>query len=222
LVEGDIRDFSLGQQFGLITLAYSSLLELDSEADRKKTLECCRKHLAPEGTIVIDNFFYGEGAHKDWGKFRPDNVVMYYGTYPDPTGSEGIIQQFEADVFDRARMLMMRTVFVDHVSPSGEVRREALTVTRRYVPPEQMHAELSRAGFSHIEVYGGFNREPLYDPAPFGYNSRVRVFVDQRLAATKELYCGVGNPRKSIKIRSADLVRVANAVVTDIASSDVL
>ncbi len=55
---------------------------------------------------------------------------------------------------------------------------------------------------------------------PFGYSSKVRVFVDRRLAATEQLYCGIGNPMKSIRMRSADLVRIANAEVTDIAWND--
>ena len=51
---------------------------------------------------------------------------------------------------------------------------------------------------------------------PFGYSNKVRVFLDRRLAAAGDVYCGIGNPRKSIKIRSTELVRVANAEVADI------
>lgn len=55
---------------------------------------------------------------------------------------------------------------------------------------------------------------------PFGYSSKVRVFVDRRLATNEVLYCGVGNPRKSIRMGFSDLVCIANAVVTDISGND--
>jgi len=175
LREGDMRDFSLEQQFGLIIIAYSTLLELDSSVDRVSALQCCRKHLKPEGAVAIDNFFYGEGEHKDWGKYRPDHIVLYRGTYPDPTAPDGVIQHFESDIFDRSDMRPVKTIFVDHVSPYGAVQRETLAVSRRYVTPEQMEAELREAGFCNIEVYGGFNREPLYAPSLKGRGRQIFV-----------------------------------------------
>jgi prolyl-tRNA editing enzyme YbaK/EbsC (Cys-tRNA(Pro) deacylase)/SAM-dependent methyltransferase len=56
---------------------------------------------------------------------------------------------------------------------------------------------------------------------PFGYNEEVHIFIDHKLAATDAIYCGIGNPRRSIKIKSVDLLRISNAEVVDISGGDI-
>jgi SAM-dependent methyltransferase len=176
LQSGDMRNFSIGRQFGLVVLAFSSLLELNSREDRLSTLRCCCNHLAPDGAIVIDNFFYGEGEHKDWGKRRPDHVMLHIGSYPDPVNAGSTIHHIDSDIFDRQQMRTIRTMFMKHTSPGGLVQQEAIVVVNRcYVPPEMMEQELRDAGLTQIEIYGGFGKEPLYDPRLKGKGRQIFV-----------------------------------------------
>jgi prolyl-tRNA editing enzyme YbaK/EbsC (Cys-tRNA(Pro) deacylase) len=54
---------------------------------------------------------------------------------------------------------------------------------------------------------------------PFGYGPNVRVLMDRRLASLDCVYCGIGNPRKSIRLHAKDLVRISNAELCDISLS---
>jgi 2-polyprenyl-3-methyl-5-hydroxy-6-metoxy-1,4-benzoquinol methylase len=53
---GDMRNFNLGRQFGLIFIARNSLLHLHSTADFLATFAAIRRHLAPEGMFAFDVF----------------------------------------------------------------------------------------------------------------------------------------------------------------------
>jgi ubiquinone/menaquinone biosynthesis C-methylase UbiE len=53
-VEADMRDFSLGQRFGLILIPYRGFQHLDSFADRESTLACIVRHLNLGGRLALD------------------------------------------------------------------------------------------------------------------------------------------------------------------------
>src|SRR5215469_18409983 len=50
---GDMRDFDLGRQFGLIFIARNSLLHLHSTEDILATFAMIRRHLAPKGYVRV-------------------------------------------------------------------------------------------------------------------------------------------------------------------------
>lgn len=53
---------------------------------------------------------------------------------------------------------------------------------------------------------------------PFGYDSDVPVYLDNQLLSQPEVICGVGNPQRSLKLATKDLLAVSGATVCDIAS----
>lgn len=178
LVAGDMRRFAFEQRFGLIILAYSSLLELRSEQERRETLECCLQHLTEGGAVVVDNSFRGEGEYARWGKQRPDHVVLFIGSHPDPADPDSSIQHFEAHSYDASSLEMSGTIFIDHVASAGSIRRDTVTIKRQYVPPEQMARELGLAGYHRVDIFGGLDGQPLYDPTLEGKGRQI--FIAQR------------------------------------------
>ena len=52
-VNGNMADFDLGRQFGLIFIADNSFRELKAREDLRSCLECIRRHLAPGGVVLI-------------------------------------------------------------------------------------------------------------------------------------------------------------------------
>jgi SAM-dependent methyltransferase len=56
LVEGDMRAFELGLQFGLIFVARNSLLHLSDPVDFVAALTAVRRHLVPGGVFAFDVF----------------------------------------------------------------------------------------------------------------------------------------------------------------------
>lgn len=55
-VEGDMRDFDLGERFALVFVARNSLLHLASVEDFAACFERVRRHLLPGGALVFDVF----------------------------------------------------------------------------------------------------------------------------------------------------------------------
>src|SRR6185369_8209459 len=55
-VEGDMRDFDLGQRFSLIFVARNSLLHLGEPAEFAALLAAVHRHLAPGGILAFDIF----------------------------------------------------------------------------------------------------------------------------------------------------------------------
>jgi SAM-dependent methyltransferase len=175
LVHTDMRQYLLSKNFGLIFIALDSWFQIERTEDRQAILTNCRQHLNPEGCLAIDTYLWETNQHKDWGDRRPDGRVLYDGSWPDPRAEDHIIQRFRSDVINPLTLHLKRTVFCDHVSPTGEVRRVTLTDNEYYVPPEKMEAELKGAGFREIEVYGGYNKEALYDPKLEGRGRQLYV-----------------------------------------------
>ncbi len=169
-----MTQFDLPQRFGLIVAPFSTIFELSSAEDRDATYRCCIGHLRDGGVLIIDNWFKGDGQLADWGKPRPHGVVTFLGDRKHPNHSGTRIQHFEAQEYGPDG-LMELTIFVDELNQDSGVRRKTFKVTRRYASPEQTRIELERAGFNEVEVYGGFNREQLYDPNLRGRGRQIFV-----------------------------------------------
>jgi len=56
LVQGDMRQFALGRQFGTIFVAFNSLLHLTTNDALRECFACVRAHLAPGGVFAFDIF----------------------------------------------------------------------------------------------------------------------------------------------------------------------
>jgi SAM-dependent methyltransferase len=56
LVEGDMREFELGQQFSLIFIARNSLLHLSEQDEFAALFGAVRHHLSPDGVLAFDIF----------------------------------------------------------------------------------------------------------------------------------------------------------------------
>ena len=67
------------------------------------------------------------------------------------------------------------------------------------------------------EVRGVYGLE-IGGVPPFGYKSGVRVVFDAALARQADVICGVGNPQRSVSLRVADLIGIAQAEIADISA----
>ena len=56
---------------------------------------------------------------------------------------------------------------------------------------------------------------------PFGYGKDVAVFFDTRLRQLETVFCGIGNPNKSIEIKVEDLIKISNTKIADIANTNI-
>lgn len=156
LQAGDIRDFDLGQTYGLITAPFRVVQQLITIADQLRFLAAARRHLAPGGRLVFDVFHpYFSALTGADGKEHEDTAALHL-----PDGR----------VFRRT----YRIARVRWVDQTSEVELIYYVGERRYVQALEMRwflrAELehliARAGLKLVTIYGDFERGPLVDGAP--------------------------------------------------------
>jgi SAM-dependent methyltransferase len=165
LVQNDMRDFSLGRRYNLAYVPLNSFMHLVTLEDHLATLSCIRRHLAPDGLLVID-------------MFNPDQEILLAGdgrvtlekTLTDShTGV--VVQLFHSRRVDTARQIQEVIFIIDEIGPDGTVRRVLFPFTIRYFFQPEKALLLEKAGFVVENVYGS------YDLDPFGPDSEKMIFV---------------------------------------------
>jgi SAM-dependent methyltransferase len=158
-VQGDMTDFGLGKQYGVVFVAYNSFWLLRTEALQEKCLANARRHVAPGGRLVLDLF-----------PPLPDDYV----------GEEGITQ-YVAMAYKGQALIRVKDytwnartrLGTSDVRYYGEKRttspRRLLAQFRyslRLVPLARVRALLTRCGFEVEAEYGTYEKEPLEPASP--------------------------------------------------------
>jgi len=159
LVQGDMRDFSLGRRFNLIMIPYRSFLHLLTTDDQRAALGCIREHLSDGGRLILNVFDprldllqQGIGGGSELRKFteftHPQTqrrVVGWYASSCDPLRQ--VIEQY--NVFDQLD------------DQGSVVARQYVPLTLRYVFRYEMEHLLELCGFRVEALYGDFERGPF-------------------------------------------------------------
>ncbi|HUW83614.1 MAG TPA: class I SAM-dependent methyltransferase [Phycisphaerae bacterium] len=156
LLQGDMRDFSLGRRFGLIMIPYRAFLHLLTTDDQRAALGCVREHLSDGGRLIfnvfdprLDLLQQGIGGGSELRKFteftHPQThrrVVGWYANSCDPLRQ--VIEQY--NVFDQ-------------LDEQGTVvARQYVPLTLRYVFRYEMQHLLELCAFSVDALYSDFER----------------------------------------------------------------
>ncbi|PKB82486.1 MAG: hypothetical protein BZY88_04170 [SAR202 cluster bacterium Io17-Chloro-G9] len=158
LVQGDMRNFDLGQNFGLVTLPFRPFQHLSTVDDQLSCLSRIHEHLRDGGKFVLD-VFNPSLPHLTEGAFLTE-----YGDEPEFTTDDG-----------RRVIRRMRTISRDHFNQIQDVEFiYYITHTdgreERLVHRFQMR-HLFRFEAEHLLVRSGFRVEELYadyDKSPYG------------------------------------------------------
>jgi SAM-dependent methyltransferase len=166
VVEGDIRHFGLGQQFGLVLVPLNSFMHLESTDDQLAALGCLKQHLRRDGLLVLDLF-----------NPQPHELASDQGV---------LVQErtFALDGHEVQKYVVRRTDWVaqrqdvefiyDERAADGLVRRQVLPFTMRWVYRFELEHLLARTGL-HAEAFYGD-----YDLAEYGSDSSQLVVVARR------------------------------------------
>jgi len=157
LVQGDMRDFSLGREFGLITTPFRSFQHLETVDDQTACLGCVHRHLEEGGTFVLDLFNPSMAALLDESRREE------FGDEPEFEMPDGrrVLRRARVASVDKARQIMdcEFAYYVTH--PDGSTERLVHPFSMRYLFRFETEHLLSRCGFRTVAVYGGFDRSPF-------------------------------------------------------------
>ncbi len=156
----DVRDFDLGEGFGLVYFPSYSFDHLLDRGDQMRALEAIRRHIAPGGVYAFDLAHVPEPrAESGWFvERRPlDEHRMVVRTGFHRTDPEGRLMSVDLwyELYRNGRML-------ERYHEGGEV----------YVhSPEGVRGLLEEAGFEIEAWYGGHEKQP------FDEKSKMMVIV---------------------------------------------
>jgi SAM-dependent methyltransferase len=158
LVEGDMREFSLGRTFNLVTLPFRPFQHLTTVADQLACLGCIHAHLVDGGRVILDifnpkleylvNTKFGEELAEE-----PEFVM--------PDGRKVIRRHMvtRRDVPNQTNFVEL-VYYVTH--PDGHQERLVQAFPMRYLFRFEAEHLLARAGFEVEHLYAD------YDKSPFG------------------------------------------------------
>lgn len=164
--EGDMRSFDLGETFDLIIIPGHAFQNLNTAGDQVACLTCARRHLAPQGTLVVhldyqDMGWLGDLRGDKGGVFEPKEEF----THPE-TGRP--IRALRAWRYEPATQSAIKEMIWEDIGTGeGAGRRwETGPIRLHCVFPLEMEHLLARVGFEDVVVYGDFDRQPLGDDSP--------------------------------------------------------
>ena len=156
---GDMRNFDLGRQFGLIFIARNSLLHLHSTEDFLAAFTAIRRHLAPGGIFAFDVF----------------NTNLQ--RLARPSGQRFPVMQVETELF--GTVSVEETSDYDcasqvnrgrwYISAPGKPDAWILELSLRSIFPQELPLLLAAGGF-HLKSRAG-----ELDHRPFDSRSRTQV-----------------------------------------------
>jgi len=149
--KGDMRSFELGRKFRLIYIAGNSFQHLDTIQDVSECFESIRRHLEPDGRLLIEVFNpYVPLLVREMGKRF---VVGSFGDYV-----------LTEDVFYEASK--QKSTFNWHFWHRPTDREKTLTFTMRQFFPQEFDSLFALHGFRIEHKFGDFDRSEFTSGSP--------------------------------------------------------
>ena len=170
-VEGDAREFDLGERFRLIFLTGNAFQAFLTNADQEALLGRVRAHLHDEGLFAFETRNPRWGTHGNRYEDRSGLFVSLETRAEEEAGPSYV------DVSGR-EVRVSRTRTYDHVAQilhwtthrrwreGAQERTKTTRIALRYTFPQELAALLHHNGLTIVRRYGDWNGEPLTAESP--------------------------------------------------------
>ncbi len=157
LIQGDMRDFSLGKTFSLVTTPFRPFQHLLTLEDQFSCLTSIRRHLKPGGVLILDIF------NPSLESLTADNLGEEIGAEPEFTTPEGIKVLRSNKTISRDYINQINQVELIYNLTHPDDRKERLVHAfyMRYLFRFEAEHLLSRCGFKVEGLYADYQKNPL-------------------------------------------------------------
>jgi ubiquinone/menaquinone biosynthesis C-methylase UbiE len=160
-IYGDMCRFSLEMRFDLIIVTFHSFMHLRAISDQLDALCCMRRHLSPQGRIVVNLYNPEPGSLPHHSGGTAPMTREFACDHDDPNTEQRVFVS-SATTYDPLEQLIHDERIYEHVDPDGLVTsKRIIKQTFRHFRPVEFEHLLARAGLATVEVFGGYEREPL-------------------------------------------------------------
>jgi len=162
LIQGDMRVFSLGKTFSLVTTPFRPFQHLLTVEDQLSCLTSIRQHLEPGGVLILDIF------NPSLKGLSADNLGEEVGAEPEFTTPEGIkVLRFnKTNQRDHFNQVIDVELIYYLTHPDGREERLVHAFHLRYLFRFEAEHLLFRCGFEVEKVYADYQKNPLGSADP--------------------------------------------------------
>ncbi len=162
LVQGDMRQFELGQTFGLVTIPFRPFQHLTTVEDQLACLNSIHRCLVEGGRLVLDLF------NPSLPFLAEEKYGFEFGDEPEftmPDGRRVIRRQqiISRDLFNQIQDVEL-IYYVTH--PDGRKERLVHSFQMRYLFRFEVEHLLVRSGFQVEAVYADYDKSPYGSKYP--------------------------------------------------------
>ena len=148
---GDMRDFDLELEFDLIFIGFNSFLHNLTIADAENCLNCVKKHLTTNGKFLVSIFVPDPiFLNREEGKLFPATDFFQY--------QKSNCRIMEKNQYDSISQINQLTWVIER---DGELDLAEYNYRMRMYYPHEMDILLSDNGFTIMEKFGNYQRDPM-------------------------------------------------------------
>lgn len=158
LLQADLRDLALDERFNLAILSLNTFMHLETIADQVRALTCARRHLAPDGWLVIDL----SCPERFLPLYDASGQLVAHQVLVDPETGQPILK-LSVVRLDSAMQTQHLLVTYDEIDKGSHVQRTMTSFRIRYFFRYELELLLDKAGFAVETLYGSYDLEPYQD-----------------------------------------------------------
>lgn len=156
LLHFDMASFSINRKFSLIILAFRSFQSLTEEKDQLSCLENVRRHLADDGSFIINVFKPFEPLDESWVSDEQVNLET-----DDPRTGAHIRRTDARRKIDLKNQIIYPDLIYYVTHPDGTEERLVESLVLKYYFEDQIRDLLLKAGFTIKEEMGYYDGRPI-------------------------------------------------------------
>lgn len=167
-VEGDMRSFDLGEQFGLVYIPAGSFQLMLSVQDQLDSLRCIHRHLAPGGRLAFEVENPMLVAMAEWLTTKKGAYLRRpQRDYTDPKTGRRLLSFGSAEYHPSVQERIGHNYLEELDESLTVVRRQyGKPMTVRYFFRYEMEHLLARAGFEIEALYGDLEKHAYTATSP--------------------------------------------------------
>ena len=162
LVQGDMRDFELGQKFSLVTIPFRPFQHLLTVEDQKSCLEHIRRHLAESGKLILDIF------NPSLSHLADEKYLQEHGEEPEFITADGrrVVRRARVTSRDYFNQVTQNELIYNVIHPDAREERLVHQFPMRYLFKFEVEHLLARCGFGVEAVYADYDKSPYGSKYP--------------------------------------------------------
>lgn len=162
LVQGDMQQFDLGREFGLVTIPFRPFQHLITVEDQLSCLDSIHRHLADGGRLILDLF------NPSLPRLVEERYLAESGEEPEFTMPDGrkVVRRHRTVSRDLFNQIIDSELIYYVTHPDGREERLVHRFQMRYLFRFEAEHLLARSGFQVENVYSDYDRSPYGSKYP--------------------------------------------------------